>query len=172
MMHELRKLHPLQTLELDVQERPRPGSRHPSTWGKKMISTRDLFPSWWHCFLDLGFQVAGQSGQSGACVTKRAYSTAAVTVRYTTQTLPSASETAHSTRIASIMKFLVRTVSSRRERVGHLRREARAQTVKPSWDFLYYKLDLDASRKTGKEINMLQTPLWQAQANCHSFKAA
>lgn len=82
------------------------------------------------CFPDLGFQVAGRSGQSGACVMKRASNTAAVIVRYTAQTLLSALETARSTRIACIMKFLVRTVSSRRERVGQFRRAARAQTVK------------------------------------------
>lgn len=68
--------------------------------------------------------MAGQSGQSGACVMKRASSIAAVTVRYTAQTLLSALETAHSTKIACIMKFLVCTMSLKMERVGQCRREA------------------------------------------------
>ncbi|OXB81610.1 UNVERIFIED_CONTAM: hypothetical protein H355_008772 [Colinus virginianus] len=59
------------------------------------------------CFLDLGFKVVGQSGQSGACVMKRASSIAAVTVRCTVQTLLSALETARNTKIACTTKFLV-----------------------------------------------------------------
>lgn len=90
------------------------------------------------CSLGLGFKVAGQSGQSGACAMKRASSIAAVTVRYTAQTLLSALETAHNTKIACIMKFLVCTTSLKRERVGPYRREAHDQ-VKLGWDFLCYR---------------------------------
>lgn len=79
------------------------------------------------CFLDLGIKVAGQSGQSGACVMKRASSIAAVTVMYTAQTLLSALGTAHNTKIACIMKFLVCTMPLKRERVGQYRREAHDQ---------------------------------------------
>lgn len=115
-----------------MTERARPGSRHPSGWEKFGISkgSFSFLVTLSVCFPDLGFQVAGQSGQSGACVMKRASNTAAVTAKYTAQTLLSASETAHSTKSACIMKFLVCTVSSRRERVGQCRRTARAQTVK------------------------------------------
>lgn len=169
LLFVLRKLNPLKASGLDVQERPRPGSRH-SSGGEKFGIYKGAFSFLVMlsvCFPDLGFQVAGQSGQSGACVMKRASNTAAVTARYTAQTLLSASETARSTKIACIMKFLVCTVSLRRERVGQFRRAARAQTVKLGWDFLYYKLGLDASRKTSKQTNM-----WQAQGNWHTFKAA
>lgn len=127
-----RKLNPLKAPGLDVRERPRPGFRHPSAWEKFGIFKGSY--SFWvtlsACFPDLGFQVAGQSGQSGACVMKRASNTAAVIARYTAQTLLSVSETARSTKIACIMKFLVRTVSWRRERVGQFRRAACALTVK------------------------------------------
>lgn len=70
------------------------------------------------CFSNAGLQVAGQSGQSGACVTKRGSSTAAGTARCTARTLLSVSGTARSTKIASIMKSRVRTVSLRREAEG------------------------------------------------------
>ena len=131
LLFVLRKLNPLKAPGLDVQERPRPGSRQLSAWEKFGIykgSFSFLVTS--VCFPDLGFQVAGQSGQSGACVMKRASNTAAVTARYTAQTHLSASETARSTKIACIMKFLVCTVSSKRERLVQFRRAALAQTVK------------------------------------------
>ena len=132
LLFVLRKLNPLKAPGLDVRERSRPGSRHLSAWEKFGIykGSFSFLVTLSVCFPDLGFQVAGQSGQSGACVMKRASNTAAVTARYTAQTLLSASETARSTKIACIMKFLVCTVSSKRERLVQFRRAAHAQTVK------------------------------------------
>jgi len=132
LLFVLRKLKPLKATGLDVRERPRSGSRHPSAREKFGIykESFSFLVTLSVCFPDLGFQVAGQSGRSGACVMKRASNTAAVTARCTTQTLLSASEIARSTKIACIMKFLVCTVSWRRERVGQFGRATCVLTVK------------------------------------------
>lgn len=149
-MLALRKLNPLRTHGIDVWERLRPESRT-LQHGRSLVSYKapsSLLVTLCVYFLDPGFQVAGQSGQSGACAMKRASSTAAATARCTARTPPSVLETALSTRIACTMKFLVCILSSRR--TGWFRRAVCAQAVKLGWDFLYYKLGLDASGKTRK----------------------
>lgn len=69
----------------------------------------------------------GRTGQSGACATKTESSIAAVIVRCTIQSHPSASETAHSTKTACTMKFPVGAALRHRAKMGQARKAGFSQ---------------------------------------------